>query len=113
MSFQSLLTDSVNVERAVVATDEIGGQSCSWTVVETAIKCRISEISADRRYISGSTGIEITHKMSCRASADIEETDEVIYGSKRLQVVSVLRAPSGSGTHHYVIELQEIRNGGR
>lgn len=113
MSFEGMLKDTVNVERATETTDEIGGTSVVWSVVETDLKCRISPISADRRYISGSTGVEVTHKMSCRASADIVESDVVVYDSKRLDVVSVLKAPGGAGTHHLIIELQEIRNGGR
>ena len=103
MTFASLLNTTAIVKRPNFTEDTMGGEAASFSPVAT-IRCRIQPMSGRERAMSGSTGVESTHKMFCLYSVDVRPEDEVTSGGFVYQVTFVGDA-AGQG-HHLEVDLQ-------
>ncbi len=105
MSFLSMMNATADVTRIATTVDAIGGAIETETTPYTDIPCRIDALSATQRAMSGSVGVEVTHRMFCESGYTIQDTDTVTSDSVVYDVVY----PGDVHGHHMEIDLKERR----
>ena len=105
MSFTAMLNQKADVARITTAVDAIGGSEETETTPYEDIPCRLDVLSSSERAMSGSQGVEVTHRMFCGAGFTINDTDTVTVSST---VYEVVHAADTHG-HHMEIMLKERR----
>ena len=105
MSFLSMMDTVADVTRITTGVDEIGGSVETETTPYEAMPCRIDMLSANERAMSGSVGIEATHRLFCASGFAIQDTDVITIGTDVYDVAY----PAGVHGHHMEIKLKERR----
>ena len=105
MSFLSMLDTAADVTRITTEADDIGGSVETETTPYTDMPCRIDMLSASERGMSGSVGIDATHRLFCAAGYTIQDTDTITIGTAEYEVVY----PGDLHGHHMEVMLRERR----
>jgi len=110
MSFESLLTHTMTVERKTDAQDEIGAPEPSWSDELTEEPCRLEPLSATERDVFGRRGVVVSHRCFVKPNKGITEADRIEIGGTTYNVVS---APGdlydSTEAHHSELLLLEFR----
>lgn len=104
-----LYNQTGQVYRQSETVDSMGGVTKNMAAYGDAFPCRIRAMSARERNMSGSTGVDVTHRLYCAASVTIAEADEVRIGTT-VYHVEFVNNPHGAG-HHLEVDLRERRPG--
>ena len=108
MSFTSLLSKTVVVERQSFADDGKGGDVSTWDTHLSSQNCRIE--GADKGEVElSNTGerISATHTMFCKA-VDIKVADRIKDGTDYYSVLRVSRETAYKNEHHLEILLRVL-----
>lgn len=100
--FSKLLTSSATTQRVTNTTSGMGATKQTWETNLASFPCRIWALRASERAMSGSTGVNVTHKMACDI-ADIVEADRVVSGGVTYEVKFV----NNVAGHHLEVELEQ------
>jgi len=106
MSFFSELNQKADLFRTTQTQDAIGGTVDSWTKTISLFPCLIQAVTASKRAMSGSIGVDVTHRLYS-AIISVVEKDEVEQSGVRFRVLFV----NNVRNHHMEIDLEELRRG--
>jgi len=109
VSFTRLLPHTADVYRPTNSVNSTGAVKQMYASVESALPCRIEQLSARERAMTGQIGVQVTHRLYCAAGADIRETDEVRADSTIYDVTGVNTVYGSQAAHHMEIDLLERR----
>lgn len=104
---EGLFNQAGQVYRMSQTVDGMGGVTKNMVAHGSAFPCRIRALSARERDMSGSRGVDVTHRLYCSAVVDVTEADEVRVGTTVYQVEFV-NDPHAVG-HHLEVDLRERR----
>lgn len=95
-------TQSVSVKRLTSQ----GNSTEKMTTVATVL-CLIQEFDGNRRTMA-EMGLFKPHRMYCPLNANVQQDDQIVYGSKVFTVKGTIRREQGSVTHlEVLLELGE------
>jgi len=103
----NLYNSTGQVYRVTSTTDGIGATSKVYTLYGDAFPCRIRQLSAREREMSGSRGVDLSHRLYCDATVNVNEQDEIHIGSTvyRVEVVNNVDLTS----KHLQVDVSERR----
>lgn len=106
MSFQSQLTQQADIFTPTVSQDALGGTVNTWNKTIALTPCLLQALSAIKRLMSGSKGVDVTHVLFTNIIT-VTETDEIEVDGTRFKIIYSKNVRN----HHLQIELQELRRG--
>lgn len=109
MSLTKLLPNTVDVYRPTNSVNTMGAVKQAYTAVKSDMLCRIEQLSAREREMSGQIGVQASHRLYCAAGEDVAETDEIRDGSIIYDVTGVNTVYGARTAHHMEITLLERR----
>lgn len=107
MSIERLYNQSATVYRATGTRDAIGGNTRTFVASGSAFRCRVRQLSATERQMSGGRGVALTHRLYCSAAVDVTEADEIHIGVIIYRVESVNNVDAAN--HHLEVDMSERR----
>lgn len=107
MSFRSLLTQTVEIQRVTRTPERGGGRRKEYDPVGT-ISARIRPVSVNERAVAEQMGVDASHILYCLDGVDIQRNDRVVWDGREAEVVAI-RKPSKP--HHLEVELAERMKG--
>jgi len=96
---------SGQVYRGTVTVGGMGDASRTMAVSGAAFACRIRQASATERSMSGSRGVDISHRMYCAATVDVLPADEVHIGTIIYRIENVNDVDQMG--HHLEVDMRE------
>ena len=108
MSVKLLCIHTVTVQRNTPTNDEKGGRPDSWADLYVDVKARIRPASASERAQWGGLPVVASHIVYFHdASLDIRESDEIVYGAKRFNILGVRDVDEWG--RYLIVTAEEIR----
>ena len=109
MSFDDFLNDSVDIKRRTDTQDSMGSWTEAWSTGYSSVPCRIRALNGVERAMRSSMGVDVSHRLYCRASYTLSEKDVVVKGST---TYAITFADDWNQQGEYLIlDLREIRAG--
>jgi len=105
MSFDSLLNQSCTIQRYSLKQTDVLGRKEVWSAVFPNVKCRIEQLSDDKRLIAGRDGEVATHICYVQPATTATVKDRLISGGLTYDIVSVEESRGAKSVHHYEIIL--------
>jgi head-tail adaptor len=106
MSFLSQLKQQGDLYRTTQTQDALGGVVDAWVKVAALFPCLVQALSASKRAMSGSIGVDVTHRLYCGVLITAEK-DEIEVDGVRYRVLFVNNVRG----HHMELDLEELRRG--
>jgi len=100
-----MLNNTLELQRATLATDSQGGITETW-VSQGTFSARINPISAAEKLVADKVTADATHVIYAEA-IDVRENDRLVWDSKWTFLIMGIKNPS-EGYHHLQIYAKEI-----
>ena len=105
MSFESLLTQTCDIQRYSLRQNDTLGQKKVWSTVFDDVKTRVEQLSSEERLILGREGMVATHRAYVMPTTTTTVKDRLISGGITYDITGADESRGANSVHHYELTL--------
>jgi head-tail adaptor len=105
MSFDSLLSQSCNIQRYNLRQNDVGGAKRVWSNVFTGVPCRVEQLSSIEQTIMSREGVQGTHRGFVQSTTTATVKDRLVTGGETYEIEGVDESRGATEVHHYELTL--------